>query len=54
MNRLREKPRLAATMLGMVPYESVEKTASFYYDMLERNGNPASRSVCAVKSMFIV
>ena len=32
MNRLREKPRFAATMLGMVPYESMEKTAEVVFE----------------------
>ena len=32
MKGLREKPRFAATMLGMVPYESMEKTAEVVFE----------------------
>ena len=32
MKKLREKPRFAATMLGMVPYESMEKTAEVVFE----------------------
>lgn len=34
MAKLREKPNLAATMLGTVPYESMEKTAEVVFEHL--------------------
>ncbi len=32
MTKLREKPRFAATMMGMVPYEGVDRTAEVLFD----------------------